>query len=188
MFCGSLSLVTPIQGAIGTIAGLCNNPKFNTRIQEVVVPKFMFKLKFALPGPLKCIKLKSPFPPILRRLPGGMRESYVVEFGPIGKHFTQLSFYVSTVASCISIGMAAISYMTADMYEVNVRANWENLKVDMPDFTMDEAIGRVKSSVGGLGDSAMGLLTVLGGGLYAAAMDMGGMNWLVTNVVRVSRL
>ena len=33
--------------------------------------------------------------------------------------------YISTVASCISIGMAAIAYMTADMYAVSVKAKWE---------------------------------------------------------------
>jgi hypothetical protein len=73
------------------------------------------------------------------------------------------------------------------MYEVNVRANWDTLKLDMPDFSVDEAVGRVQASVGSLGDSATGLLTVLGGGLYAAAMDMGGVNWLVTNLVDMER-
>ena len=102
--------------------------------------------------------------------------------------FTQLAFYVSTVASTISIGMAAISFMTKDMYEVNVRAAWENgLSDAMEGFSMQEAMDRVSSSVGSLGDSATGLLTVLGTGLYASMQEMGGVNWLVTNLVDMEK-
>ena len=36
---------------------------------------------------------------------------------------------------------------------------WDTLKLDMPDFSVDEAVGRVQASVGSLGDSATGLLT-----------------------------
>ena len=109
-----LALVTPIQGVVGLLAGVLCSPKFNTRIQEFVVPGWLFKIR----SKIKCL------PPL--------RESYIVKFGPIGQRLQQLSFYISTFSTCISVAMGAISYITADMYAVYVRADWKNLQLEMP--------------------------------------------------------
>ena len=59
-----LALVTPVQGIVGLLAGILCSPKFNTRIQEFVVPSWLAKLSTVF----KCL------PPL--------HESYIVKFGP----------------------------------------------------------------------------------------------------------
>lgn len=83
--------------------------------------------------------------------------------------------------------MGSISYLTSSMYAVYVRADWDNLQLEMPGMSLPQAIGSVSATIAALGDSAMGLLFILGSGLYSAAYDMGGMSWLITNIVSMER-
>jgi hypothetical protein len=88
MFCGALALVTPIQGFIGTVAAFCNSPKFATRVQEFVVPKFFMKDTYKLPkkfivGVIWPCKLKNPFKRIMKFLPGAVGRGRACHQAPI---------------------------------------------------------------------------------------------------------
>lgn len=101
-----LALVTPIQGVVGLLAGILCSPKFNTRIQEFVVPGFMHKIVKCIPIPAVrarpnrafvcvCVPAWSGGPQSLR-VRVQLRDSYIVKFGPIGQKLQQLSFYIAT--------------------------------------------------------------------------------------------
>merc|ERR1712166_1051989 len=87
----------------------------------------------------------------------------------------------------ISISIVGVSYLTASMYEVAVRANWDSLSADMPDMDMNQAMSRVTSVVSGLGDSCAGLFVILSSGITTAAYNLGGMNWLVMHLVEMEK-
>ena len=118
-FTALLALVTPAQGFVGTLAAICNSEKFAGRVQEYTVPEFFLRDKYELPkkfkvffpGPLKMIahrmRFNSPFKKWMAKLPGGFRDSYIVEFTPIGHWMNQIAFvsalfmyYKWTVAQC----------------------------------------------------------------------------------------
>ena len=68
------------------------------------------------------------------------------------------------------------------MYEIQVKAQWETLKADIPDLSMELAMQKVTMTVSGLGDSCAGLFAILASGVTAAAYELGGMDWLVVKI------
>ena len=55
----------------------------------------------------------------------------------------------------------------------------------MPGVSLEDAMDRVAGSVSSLGDSAAGLLTILGASITATAYDLGGKNWLLVHAVEM---
>lgn len=105
-----LAIVTPIQGTIGILSDILTSRKFATRLKEVKVPPILRKL---------CAKRF-------------IKESIVIEFGPIGKYLQRLSFFSGMVNIFVSVSIVGMAYLTADMYKYTVKANWDELSVDMP--------------------------------------------------------
>jgi hypothetical protein len=160
----AMAIATPAMAAVGTIAGIFTQPQLLNRMLEVKVPPFVRKF----------------FPKIF---PIG-RESFIIKFGPIGKYLQQLSFYMSTVNGFISMCIVGVSWLTAEMYRIDVMANWDELQLTMPEgMSLDQAMDRVSGSVSGLGDSAMGLVTILIASITATAYDLGGRSWLIVHLV-----
>eukprot|EP01046_Picozoa_sp_COSAG06_P011011 COSAG06_NODE_618_length_13744_cov_19.800220_3_plen_202_part_00 len=83
--------------------------------------------------------------------------------------------------------MVAITWLTADMYQIQVKAQWETLKLDMPDLTMEMAMKQITMTIGGLGDSCAGLFAILASGITAAAYDLGGIDWLVVKICEMEK-
>jgi len=156
-----LAIVTPFQGTIGTLSDLFTSKKFALRMKEVKVPGFIRKF----------------FPKIF---PIG-RESFIIKFGPIGQRLQKLSFYFAMVNGFISATMVAISWLTASMYAIHVKANWATLQHEMPGMDMDMAMKRVTMSISSIGDSAAGLFVILSSGISTAAFNLGGLNWLIVH-------
>ena len=77
-------------------------------------------------------------------------------------------------------GISVICYLVADMVAVAVGTQWP---IEGFDVELDEALLRVSAAVSGLGDSSLGLLAALASGIATAAYDMGGVNWLIVNIV-----
>jgi Ca2+-binding EF-hand superfamily protein len=163
-----LALITPIQGGIGVIGDLFTSKRFALRLKEVKVPAFLAK------------NCSSRFP-ILGQ------PSFIIKFGPIGARFQQASFYLSMVNGFLSLIIVGISWLTAPMYAVDVKAKWADLSASMPDFSMEDAMARVSGVVSGLGDSCTGMFVILVSGLMTASYDLGGISYLVTKVVEMVR-
>ena len=70
---------------------------------------------------------------------------------------------------------------------IKVRAEWHALSISMPGVTVDDAMDRVSASVSSLGDSAAGLITILGASITATAYDLGGTMWLLVHVVEMEQ-
>lgn len=70
---------------------------------------------------------------------------------------------------------------------IKVRAEWQTLSISMPGVTLDDAMDRVSASVSSLGDSAAGLIAILGAGITATAYDLGGTMWLLVHVVEMEQ-
>lgn len=164
----ALAIVTPIQGTIGILSDIFTNKKFKFRVQEVKVPA-------------KIRAVCSSRFPILGR------ESFIIEFGPIGAKLQKLTFYASMVNGFVNMVVVGVSYLTADSYAVSLKANWAELSADMPDLNLEDAMSAVTATVNGLGDSAIGLVGVLGGGIAAAAYKLGGMSWFLTHLVQMEK-
>eukprot|EP01043_Picozoa_sp_COSAG02_P021702 COSAG02_NODE_1110_length_14511_cov_30.804122_1_plen_2917_part_00 len=161
-----MAIVTPAMAAVGTIAGICTQPQLLDRMLEVKVPPFAQKF----------------FPNVF---PIG-RESFIIKFGPVGKYLQQLSFYMSTVNGFISMVIVGVSWLTAEMYRIDVLANWDELQLSMPEgMTVEQAMDRVSGSVSGLGDSAMGLVSILIASITSTAYDLGGSSWLIVHLVEM---
>ena len=184
VFSLALAIVTPFQGGIGVLSDIFTSKRFALRMQEVKVPPFVKKI---------CSK----------RFPLLGKPSFIIKFGPLGQRLQKLSFYFAVINGSISVAMVAVSYLTAGMYSVRVKANWEpcpdsplclnangtlpecdeSLCAKMPDMDMGMAMERVTLSISGLGDSAMGLVVILASGITTAAYDLGGMSWLLVQLV-----
>ena len=161
----AMAIVTPAMAAVGTLASTFTQPQLLNRMMEIKVPPFVRKF----------------FPKIF---PIG-RESFIVKFGPIGKYMQQLSFYMSTVNAFISMSIVGISWLTAEMYRIDVMSNWDELQLSMPGVSMEDAMDRVSGSVSGLGDSALGLVSILVASVTATAYDLGGKSWLIVHLVEM---
>ena len=162
-----LAIVTPFQGGIGILSDLFTSKALALRMKEVKVPAFIRKW----------------FPAVF---PIG-RESFVIKFGPIGQKLQKISFYFAMVNGFISATMVAISYLTASMYAIHVKANWDTLQYEMPGMSMEMAMKRASMSISGLGDSAAGLFVILSSGITTAAYNLGGMSWLIVHVVEMEK-
>ena len=73
------------------------------------------------------------------------------------------------------------------MYQIQVKAQWETLKADIPDLSMDMAMKKITMSVSGLGDSCAGLCAILASGVTAAAYELGGIDWLVVKICEMEK-
>jgi len=124
------AVVTPIAGTIGVLSDLFTSKAFIDRLQEVKVPPFFQKI---------CSKI-----PLLSS------ESFIVEFGPIGRALQKAGFYIAMVNSFLSVTLVGVSWLTADMYKIEVQANWKELSATMPDMDMNQAMDRVAETVSGL--------------------------------------
>jgi hypothetical protein len=149
------------------LSDIFTSKRFKLRLKEIKVPA----------------KIRKCFP---KYFPLG-RESFVLHFGPIGKALQQASFYVAASNTFIAVMIVGVTKLTSAMYAISVKANWQELSVDMPDLDMDQAMSRVTGTVSGLGDSAMGLITILASGVTAMSYDLGGMPWLLVNVVSMEK-
>jgi hypothetical protein len=163
-----LALVTPIQGGIGVVGDLFTSKRFALRLKEVKVPAFLAS------------RCSSRFP-ILGQ------PSFIIKFGPIGARFQQASFYLAMINGFLSLIIVGVSWLTASMYTVEVKAKWAELSVSMPGFSMEDAMSRVTGVVSGLGDSCAGLFVILASGVTTAAYDLGGLSWLVVHVVEMEK-
>eukprot|EP01047_Picozoa_sp_COSAG01_P048014 COSAG01_NODE_4638_length_4859_cov_7.638967_4_plen_297_part_01 len=163
-----LALVTPIQGGIGVVGDLFTSKRFAPRLKEVKVPAFLAK------------NCSSRFP-ILGQ------PSFIIKFGPIGARFQQASFYLAMINGFLALIIVGISWLTASMYAVEVKAKWAELSVSMPGLSMENAMSRVTGVVSGLGDSCAGLFVILASGVTTAAYDLGGLSWLVVHVVEMEK-
>lgn len=162
----AMAIVTPVMAAIGTVAGICTRPQLLNRMLEVKVPP--------------CVRQCFP-----KFVPIG-RETFIIKFGPVGNYLQQLSFYMSTVNGFISMVIVGVSWLTAEMYRIDVMANWDELQLSMPEgMTVEQAMNRVSGSVSGLGDSAMGLVTILIASITSTAYDLGGYSWLIVHLVEM---
>jgi len=94
---------------------------------------------------------------------------------------------MAMVNTFISFTIVGVSYITADSYAITLKADWETLSKDIPDMSVEQAMSRISGTVNGLGDSAAGLISVLGSGIVASAYDLGGMSWLLTHVVEMEK-
>ena len=171
----AMAIFTPVMAFVGTVAGVFTQPQLIDRLLEVKVPPFVRKF----------------FPKIF---PIG-RESFIIKFGPIGKHLQKISFYLSAVNSFVAISIVGISWLTAQMYRIKVLAQWplacgtgaecvDSCSV-CTDLSLEAYIRQVVGCVGGLGDSAVGLVTILVAGMTSTAMDLGGTSWLIVHLVEM---
>jgi hypothetical protein len=123
-----LVIVTPIQGAVGMISDILTSKRFRARVKEVVLPSW---LKW-------CCSSRIPVV--------GLGDSFIVKFGPIGRWFQQLSFYLGMVNIFINVGVVGICYLISDMYEVEMAVQWpiDGFPADMG---FDEAFARVSGPI-----------------------------------------
>lgn len=73
------------------------------------------------------------------------------------------------------------------MYQIQVKAQWDTLKADIPDLSMELAMKKITLTVSGLGDSCAGLFAILASGVTAAAYELGGIDWLVVKVCEMEK-
>jgi Ca2+-binding EF-hand superfamily protein len=165
----AMAIVTPIQATIGVLSDTFTAKRFLNRVQEFRVPKFLKKI------------------PLLNKFKAFAQGSFIVNFDKVGAFLQELSFRFGMLNMFIAMAIAGMSYVTATMYAIQVRANWDEMSLEMPDYTMDQAIAKVEATVNGLGDSAMGLITILGASISATAFNLGGMSWLLTNLVNMEK-
>lgn len=70
---------------------------------------------------------------------------------------------------------------------IKVRAEWDTLSLSMPGLSLEAAMDRVVGSVSSIGDSAAGLVSILGASIVATAYDLGGTSWLLVHVVEMEQ-
>ena len=58
----------------------------------------------------------------------------------VGRYLQTLSFYMGMINGFISATIVGISWLTAEMYRIKVRAEWDTLSLSMPGVSLDDAM------------------------------------------------